>query len=93
MDPTPKLRLDTWLFRARFFKSRALAAEVVEAGHLRLNSQPCSKPGHGVGVGDVLTFAQGDRIRVLRILAVGDRRGPAGEARLLYADLAPTDLE
>ena len=97
MGPTRKLRLDTWLFQARFFKSRAVAAEVVGTGHCRLNGQRCGKPGHGVGVGDVLTFPQGDQIRVVRLLALGDRRGPAAEARLLYDDLVPmdppTDLE
>ena len=93
MDPTPKLRLDTWLFQARFFKSRGLAAEVIEGGHLRLNGQPCGKPGHGVAVGDVLTFGQADRVRVVRVLDLGLRRGPATEARGLYQDVVPSDLE
>ena len=95
MTPTPKLRLDKWLFQARFFKSRALAAEVVEEGHLRINGQHCGKPGHGVAVGDVLTFPQGALIRVVRVLELGERRGPATEARRLYADLDATssDLE
>lgn len=95
-DPAaqPRLRLDKWLFHARFFKGRDLAAEVIEAGHLRLNGQHCLKPGHGVGPGDVLTFAQGGRIRVIRILALSERRGPATEAQALYADLdAPSGLE
>lgn len=85
----PKLRLDKWLWAARFFKSRTLAAEVVEEGFLRINGQHCWKPGHGVGPGDVLTFAQGHRIRLIRVLALSDRRGPAGEAQLLYVDLDP----
>ena len=93
MDPTPKLRLDTWLFQARFFRSRGLAAEVIGAGHLRLNGQPCGKPGHGVGVGDVLTFVQADRVRVVRVLDLGLRRGPATEAQGLYHDVVPSDLE
>ncbi len=83
----PKLRLDKWLWQARFFKTRDLAAEVVEDGHLRINGQRCQKPGHGVGAGDVLTFAQGARIRVVRVLEIGTRRGPAEEAQLLYTDL------
>ena len=85
----PKLRLDKWLWAARFFKTRDLAAEVVESGHLRLNGQHCRKPGHGVAPGDVLTFAQAGRIRVIRVLALNDRRGPATEAQELYIDLAP----
>lgn len=88
-DPVqaPKLRLDKYLFQARFFRSRELAAEVVTGGHLRLNGQHCLKPGHGVAPGDVLTFVQGARVRVIRILALGQRRGPAEEAQGLYLDL------
>lgn len=54
---------------------------------MRLNAQRCQKPGHAVGVGDVLTFPQGARIRVVRILALSERRGPATEAQTLYVDL------
>jgi ribosome-associated heat shock protein Hsp15 len=88
-DPAsaPKLRLDKYLFQARFFRSRDAAAEVVTDGHLRLNGQHCLKPGHGVGPGDVLTFVQAGRVRVIRILALGQRRGPAEEAQGLYLDL------
>ncbi len=81
------LRLDKWLWQARFFKTRALAADVVESGHLRINGQPTRKPGAGVGAGDVLTFPQGARIRVIRITALGLRRGPAAEAQMLYLDM------
>jgi ribosome-associated heat shock protein Hsp15 len=94
--PTPPddgaIRLDKWLFHARFFKTRALAATLIERGRMRVNGQPTAKPGRQVRPGDVLTFAQGDRIRVIRVLAPGERRGPAPEARTLYADLdAPLD--
>jgi ribosome-associated heat shock protein Hsp15 len=94
-DPNvqPKLRLDKWLFAARFFKARDLAAEVILSGHLRLNGQRCRKPGHTTMVGDVLTFTQGRRIRVVRVLALGEKRGPATEAQELYHDLAPDGLE
>ena len=81
------LRIDKWLWQARFFKSRALAAATVEEGHLRINGQPTAKPGHAVGAGDVLTFPQGNRIRLIRILSLGQRRGPATEAQTLYLDL------
>ena len=83
----PKLRIDKWLFHARFFKSRDLAAECVESGHLRINGMRCQKAGHGIGAGDVLTFPQANRIRVVRVLAIAERRGPATEAQGLYADL------
>lgn len=75
------------MWQARFFKNRALAAEVAESGHLRINGQPTRKPGAGVAVGDVLTFPQGARIRLVKILALGLRRGPAPEAQMLYLDL------
>lgn len=72
-------------------KSRALAAELAADGHLRINGQPTRKPGHAVGVGDVLTFPLGGAIRVVRIVALGYRRGPASEAELLYDDLDAAD--
>jgi ribosome-associated heat shock protein Hsp15 len=81
--------LDKWLWQARFFKSRSLAAEVIEAGSVRVNGTRISRPGRDVSAGDVLTFAQGARIRVVRILALGERRGPAAEAQAMYLDLDP----
>ena len=88
--PRLTIRLDKWLWQARFFKSRPLACEMIAEGHLRLNGNRCLKPGHQVGEGDTLTFPQGRAIRVIRVLALSDRRGPAQEAQLLYHDLAPT---
>lgn len=85
------LRVDKWLWQARFFKTRALAAELAESGHLRINGQPTRKPGAAVGEGDVLTFPQGARIRLIRIQALGLRRGPAPEAQTLYLDLDARD--
>lgn len=81
--------MDKWLWQARFFKTRSLAAKTVSGGHVRLNARPMSKPAHAVGVGDVLTFAAGDRVRVVRLLSLGTRRGPAPEAQTLYEDLSP----
>ncbi|MGJ8604712.1 MAG: RNA-binding S4 domain-containing protein [Marivita sp.] len=88
-EPGQKLRIDKWLWHARFFKTRSLAAKIVSGGKLRVNGQPISKPAYSVAAGDVLTFPQGDAVRVIRVLAMGDRRGPAPEARLLYDDLEP----
>ena len=84
-----KGRLDKWLWHARFFKTRSLAATKVGEGKVRVNAQPVSKPATSVQAGDVLTFAQGDWARVIRIEAIGTRRGPAPEAQTLYTDLAP----
>ncbi len=91
-DPhaSAKLRLDKWLWQARFFKSRGLAAEAVEAGSVRVNGTRVSRPGRDIGAGDTLTFPQGHRIRVIRILSLGLRRGPASEAQALYLDLDPS---
>lgn len=90
-DPAtaPKLRLDKWLWQARFFKSRSLAAEQIEAGSVRVNGQRITKPGRDISESDTLTFPQGTRIRVIRVLALGLRRGPATEALSLYLDLEP----
>ncbi|MBK1634687.1 RNA-binding S4 domain-containing protein [Rhodovulum adriaticum] len=87
--PAPRIRLDKWLWQARFFKTRTLAAKVVAGGHVRVNGTKTDKPGARVGPGDTLTFAQGRDIRVVRIVAPGERRGPAPEARTLYDDLTP----
>jgi len=83
------LRVDKWLWHARFFKSRSLATAMVSAGRLRVNEAPVSKPHYQARPGDILTFPQGHHIRVIRVEAIGKRRGPASEARTLYADLAP----
>lgn len=83
------LRLDKWLFHARFSKTRAIAQAFIERARVRINGQPTEKAHANVRVGDVLTFAQGSYVRVVRIAALGERRGPAAEAQMLYEDLAP----
>ena len=83
------LRLDKWLWYARFFKTRAMATRAIAGGRFRLNGEVMSKPHRAAIIGQTLTFAQADTIRVIRIVALGTRRGPASEAMLLYEDLAP----
>ena len=85
----PGLRLDKWLWHARFCKSRTLAAKLAGAGKVRIAGAPVFKAHHAVKPGDVLTFPLGPHIRTVRVLALGERRGPAPEARTLYEDLAP----
>jgi len=85
--PRPTLRLDRWLVFARLARTRSVAAAMVEAGHLRVNGQRVQRPAQAVGPGDVLTLPQGARIRLLRIVACGARRGPPAEAAALYCDL------
>lgn len=88
-DAAEKLRLDKWLWYARFFKTRSLASAKVSAGGVRVNGDPVSKPAVTVTPGDVLTFAQGSLVRIIQIDALTTRRGPAPEAQALYTDLTP----
>lgn len=85
------LRIDKWLWYARFFKTRTLASQVCSGGKVRASSAVVRKASHAVKVGDVLTFPQGPHIRVIKILALGTRRGPAPEAQSLYEDLKPIE--
>ena len=80
-------RLDQWLWRARFFKTRALAAKLCQAGRVRVNRRPVQKAHYILRVGDVLTFPQAGAIRVVQVEALAERRGPAPEAARLYANL------
>jgi ribosome-associated heat shock protein Hsp15 len=82
------LRLDKWLWQARFFKTRALAATLAARRKIRVNSTLITKPHYRVRPGDILTFPQGHAVRVVRVVELGIRRGPASEARTLYEDLA-----
>ena len=83
------IRLDKWLWYARFFKSRSLAAKQVSGGKVRVNSERVTKNSTLVKATDVLTFAQVDTIRVIQIDKLGTRRGPAPEAQELYTDITP----
>jgi ribosome-associated heat shock protein Hsp15 len=81
------MRLDKWLWHARFFKTRTLAARFVETARCRLDGRVVDKPHATVAPGMVLTFALGPRVRVVRIRALGERRGPSPEARALYDEI------
>jgi len=87
--PVATLRLDKWLWYARFARTRSLAAKLVASARFRINGQPTEKAHHALRPGDVLTFPLGPHIRVIKVLALGVRRGPAPEAHLLYEDLDP----
>lgn len=89
-----RLRLDKWLWYARFVKTRSLAAKLCSGGQIRVSGGGhVTKASHMVKVGDVLTFPLGPHIRVIRVQALAARRGPAPEARALYEDLAPPSPE
>ena len=85
------LRLDKWLWHARFFKSRTQASAFCVSGRIRVNGVVVNKAHHPLKPGDVLTFPKATDIRVIRVQALGTRRGPATEARTLYEDLDPPD--
>ncbi|WP_179380575.1 RNA-binding S4 domain-containing protein [Jannaschia marina] len=87
-----KQRIDKWLWQARFFKTRTLAARVVSDGRVRLNGVHVTKTSATVGPGDALTFPQGDRIRVVIVRGLPTRRGPASEAQTLYDDESPAPV-
>ena len=95
-EATGGCRIDVWLWRARFFKTRAIAARFVEEGRVRLmrpgGENRLDKPSRTVRPGDGLVFAVGGRVVSVRVEDCGERRGPAPEARGLYSELAaPSD--
>ncbi|MFL5185370.1 RNA-binding S4 domain-containing protein [Microvirga sp. RSM25] len=81
-------RLDKWLWFARFAKTRTLAAKLVASGFVRLNGQRTDNAAKAVAVGDVITIALTRATLVVRVEGLGERRGPAPEARQLYLDLS-----
>jgi ribosome-associated heat shock protein Hsp15 len=78
------IRLDKWLWHARFYKTRTLATKICQAGRVRVNGQRTKSAHHAISPGDVLTFTKGTAVFVVRVLMISDRRGPAKEAQLLY---------
>jgi ribosomal 50S subunit-recycling heat shock protein len=89
-------RADVWLWRARFFKTRSLAAKFLDEGRVRLTRagqetrlDKCARP---VKVGDALVFALGGRLIAVTVAALGERRGPPAEARALYSALDPPSV-
>lgn len=80
-------RLDKWLWCARFMKARSDCAALVAEGFLRINRQPTDKPHARLRVGDVITLPIRGDVRVIEVLSLAARRGPAPEAQALYRDL------
>jgi ribosome-associated heat shock protein Hsp15 len=80
-------RLDKWLWHARMVRTRSAAAALVEAGHVRINSQRITAAGRGLRIGDVITLALDRSVRVVKVVGFSERRGSAPAARALYQDL------
>lgn len=91
IDSSAACRVDVWLWRARFFKTRSLAARFVEDGRVRLTrgavETRLDKPARTIRPGDSLVFAAGGKLTAVRVEALGERRGPPAEARALYSPL------
>ena len=81
------VRIDKWLWAARFFKTRSLATDAVSGGKIRLNEQP-TKPSREVKIGDRLDVFNGDTRWLIVVRVLSEKRGPASEARLLYEETA-----
>ena len=91
-DEADRLRIDRWLWCARFFKSRSAAAEAVRGGHVRLNGQRV-KPAHAVKIGDALQLTLSHGVeRDVAIAVIPRRRGPAPEAAATYVE-SPESIE
>jgi ribosome-associated heat shock protein Hsp15 len=80
-------RLDRWLWHARLVRTRGAAAALADAGYVRVNGARVDAPGHHVRAGDVITVALDRRVRVLKVRAFADRRGPPMAAATLYDEL------
>lgn len=87
-----EVRLDIWLWAARFFKTRSLAKQAIETGKIEINGQR-AKPSRGVRVGDAMRIARGDETFSIEVLALSDTRGPAGIAQTLYRESEASRVE
>ena len=85
---TEKIRLDTWLWYARLYKSRSLSSKAILSGKLRVNSNKIIKPASKVKINDVLTINHLNMVRIIQVQSLAIRRGPASEAQKLYKDLS-----
>lgn len=94
-EDTDAVRLDIWLWRARFYKTRTLSTELISKRGVRLTrhgqTRKVKKPGANVMAGDIVTFGRSVHIRTVEVLQIGTRRGPASEAATLYRDVEETE--
>ena len=81
------MRIDRFLFFIRLAKSRTLAQHIIEEGHVRIDGKRIEKPSEEVRIGSVIALPLHDQVRILRVLSLPSRRGPAPEARACYQEL------
>ncbi len=93
MTAEDRIRIDKWLWHARFYKTRPLAQAAADGGRIRVNGNRVEKAGRGIKLGDVLTVPTGREVLAVKVVAFGERRGPAPEARLLYEIVAEDGLD
>lgn len=84
-DPVPELRVDVWLWAARFFKTRSLAKLAIDGGKIDVNDAGC-KPAKMLNAGDRLKISRGEERLEVEVLLLSDRRGPASAAQALYCE-------
>ena len=84
-DGASRIRLDKWLWAARFYRTRTLAAQAIDAGQARLANDRV-KPAHGIRVGDTVSVHKQGTVWEVEVLALADRRGSAPEAARLYRE-------
>lgn len=90
-DSPPGLRLDKWLFHARFVKQRSMTVDLLRKRRIRVNDQLMSKAHYLIRPGDVVTLVRPEKVTVVEVLGLGKRRGPAPEAQGLYRLLESFD--
>ncbi len=90
-DKQKKVRIDKWLWWARFFKTRSLSTKIITKGAVRVNSRRIAKPSIEIKVNDVLTFTSGKSVRVIKVLSLGKRRVNYEEARKMYENIEDPD--
>ena len=86
------MRIDKWLWAARFFKTRSMASEAVDGGHVEVNGER-AKPAKQIKPGDELRVRVNQNTFVVHVRALADRRGPASEAQQLYEEAAESRAE
>ena len=88
-----KVRIDKWLWWARFFKTRSLAAKKISNGAVRVNSCRVLKPSAEITIDDVLTLKQGKKVRVIRVVSLGQKREKYDIAKKMYEDIEDLKLD